>query len=522
MGQKYLANPIWHWRERRIALKTIISIFTERRAPLLNPLKQHFTNARPINELMGRLLGDVTQKTGLEPCIGQGALLEALVGQPRRVDGIDVDDHSLGVVNAQRRNFKVELFKDDFIDLFVEDLYGSGHPIRKREYDFVIANPPYGLHFPIPYRKKIKATYPQLYARESYGLFLTFALSRLKPGGRYVFLVPDTFLASTNHRPLREFLSTQAAPSDIVRFPSKLFETINFGYGRLCIIAGHRAALKRSDTIRWCDLSTSEELSSPPHERVTNISGSSLLESVMPGWSPSNFSNIEDGSYQRLEDIAECKTGIYTGDNQRFIGYDARRVKKRLNGHAIDWDKSLHSSPLDEPKQSGGIEEEPFYVPLIRGGHRDAFEESAWAINWHTSAISYYKADKKARFQNSAFYFKPGLAVPMVTTRRISASLLHQAVFDQGVVGVFPRDARFIPALLLYLNSRFASQKMKEITNGSANNSANYLKRLPIPIFFDQQLVLAADIVKRERSRDSLSAQVCDQFVERLVAYQSR
>jgi hypothetical protein len=53
---------------------------------------------------------------------------------------------------------------------------------------------------------------PDLYVRESFGLFFIFAISLLRKNGRYVFLLPDTFLCSTNHKPLRNFIAREAAP----------------------------------------------------------------------------------------------------------------------------------------------------------------------------------------------------------------------------------------------------------------------------------------------------------------------
>lgn len=115
----------------------------------------------------------------------------------------------------------------------------------------------------------------------------------------------------------------------------------------------------------------------------------------------------------------------------------------------------------------------------LSSGHRAFVDSTAWALRWDREAVVFYKTNKKARLQNSSYYFRPGIAVPMVTSRRLSASLMDSAVFDQGVVGVFPHDQEAREAILLYLNSSKATELRNEIVNGSANNSANYLKRLP-------------------------------------------
>jgi adenine-specific DNA-methyltransferase len=104
----------------------------------------------------------------------------------------------------------------------------------------------------------------------------------------------------------------------------------------------------------------------------------------------------------------------------------------------------------------------------------------------------------------------------MVTTKRISAGTMCNAVFDQGVVGVFPHLPGHVPALLLYLNSSLASLRMKTLVNGSANNSANYLKRLPVPHFSDEAQKRAAHLVTTASTNIGrlLEQTMCDEFVE--------
>jgi adenine-specific DNA-methyltransferase len=59
--------------------------------------------------------------------------------------------------------------------------------------------------------------------------------------------------------------------------------------------------------------------------------------------------------------------------------------------------------------------------------------------------------------------------------------LLIQAgwLFDQSVVGVFPKNSLHLGFFLAFLNSRVCWQLLRQI-NPSTNNSANYLRRLPI------------------------------------------
>jgi adenine-specific DNA-methyltransferase len=479
-------------------------------------LKQYFTDAFEVSSAMADLLGNVDGLTLLEPSVGNGALLSGLQGSPKHIDAIDVDPVVLALTKQRYADTALNAHRADFIDLFAEGLMFLDRTRLKQDYDAVISNPPFGLFFSPNYRKRLKSSFPNLYVRESYGLFLAFSLMILGDNGRYVFLLPDTFLTSKNHASLRRYIFNVGAPSHIVRFPSRRFETVNFGYGNLCIIAGNKRPTSPQTLLTWIEaFDDSLSLLQQQNSDIFSFSGTDLKSSIETGWRASMCDvRSETQGWTTLGEVAHCKTGIYTGDNERFIGFDAARITKRLNGHSINWGQ-VFSGELSAPERQHGLSDAKTYVPLIRGGHRSFAEQTAWALQWDNESVKFYKTDKKARLQNSSYYFRSGVAVPMVTSRRLSASLMDHAVFDQGVVGVFSFNPEARDAFLLYLNSSIATELRNEIVNGSANNSANYLKRLPIPVFSENDFVEAKRIVAVARETGALEQKTCDRFISR-------
>lgn len=469
---------------------------------------------------MCQLLGSVDGLSVLEPSVGHGALLKGLLGTPTTIDAIDVDESALKVVQATFPNSSITLHHCDFIDVATDNILSDRHPSLQKLYDAVISNPPYGLSLSIEYRRQLKKKYPHLYVKESYGLFFIFSISQLKLGGKYVFLIPDTFLTSKNHTPLREFICSHGAPTHIIRFPSRKFKIVNFGYGNLCIIAGTRGNLTPDSELLWLDSDDPKEnIFDSPHVIPNQVNGEYFLDNIKSGWSSTSMASSPSGQneWPTLGELAECRTGIYTGDNVKFIGFDPHRVKRRLNGHPINWTETVQEGQLTEDQKTNGLTDSTCYVPLVRGGHRGCFEKTASAIRWSADAINFYKTDKKARFQNSKYYFEEGLSIPMVSSGRISAALMGNSVFDQGVVGIFPRDRRLIAPMLIYFNSTFASKLMKGLVNGSANNSANYIKKLPIPAFNEEQIAKASLIVSEARSLGTLHNETCDAFTDEII-----
>ncbi|TXK95886.1 hypothetical protein BMR07_15765 [Methylococcaceae bacterium CS1] len=441
-----------------------------------------YTDAEEIRLLMLDLLGNVHGQKILEPCAGEGSFIRGLNGIPKEVTAIDIDSKHINILNNVFPAW-VKTIHSDFIDQFVSDSLPKEN-FQNKKYDATICNPPYGLKFSVEYRKEIKKKYPSIYARESYGLFMHFGISLLKNLGRYVFIVPDTFLTSTNHKSLRKFLAHETQLTHIIQFKSKRFETVNFGYGNLCIIAGIKGNMDNNNQVIWVDATKSQEpITHDIFKNVATISGTEFLQNIEYGWiHPDHKKKIKfTCDTKPLGDLTECKTGIYTGDNNRFCAYDEEKPPSRINGHPIQWNDKVFVSNLSSKEKKEGLNNEKHYVPLIRGGHREPFSETGHAINWSNEAVNFYDKDKKARLQNSAYYFRSGLAIPMVTSGRISALLMKNAIFDQGVVGVFPKDDKWLDFLLIYLNSDFVSNVLKKTINPSANNSANYLKRMPVP-----------------------------------------
>ena len=458
-----------------------------------------FTDAMEIKTLMVALLGDIHGARLLEPCAGTGAFVRPLSQDAGLIDAIEIDERNVCALRAIPAD-TCHVQKGDFIDHFVSGPLISPLSLGSN-YDAVICNPPYGLKLSTRYRKKIKAKFPGLYARESYGLFMVFSLQRLREGGRFVFIVPDTFLTSRNHRSLREYICEHTNVTHLVQFNTRRFETVSFGYGGLCVIAGNRSSRGQTAAVRRLDFRGSDVPITPrSFNHAPSFSAEAWRAETSDGWGPIQKEDpaILFSEVRPLGSLAECRTGIYTGDNPRYCAYDRTRPPSRINGHPISWDQVRPGNTLTKTERQYGLKKPPLYVPLIRGGHRAPFEEPRAALDWSEAAVTHYRTHEKARLQNSRFYFLKGLAVPMVTSGRLSASHMEGCVFDQGAVGIFPGDDRLIPFLLVFLNSEYATAMKLHISPG-ANNSANYLKRLRIPVPCELHLTEAAQICMRWR-----------------------
>ena len=162
----------------------------------------YYTYSDAIRDYMVQKLDLYPGLSVLEPCAGDGAFVERLIGKGLQI--ICIDKNPDAVVKLQSNyGREVEILHADTVLDDLDTLAGvlalKGLPTL---YDRIIANPPYGAWFDYEDRRKLKKRYPGLYVRESYAVFLVRCIDLLKPGGRLTFIIPDTWMTLHLHRGL--------------------------------------------------------------------------------------------------------------------------------------------------------------------------------------------------------------------------------------------------------------------------------------------------------------------------------
>ena len=465
----------------------------------------------------------------LEPASGDGAFVEAL-----RATNFDLTIWCLDKDKAALDRLQEKLGETVHVqqaDTILSQLRGAsgilaGHGFPEK-FDRVVGNPPYGGWLDYATRAALKKAFPNFHVRETYALFILRCFEMLNAGGILSFIVPDTFLTVGVHRPLREILLKSSEVLEVVTLPSKLFPGVAFGYSGLCIITLRKpiGGPAPEHSFRLISVNVSEELTAladgaEAGTAVSVLQRQILQHSDMRIWASAEpeLESVLHSAKLRLGDVADCKTGIYTGDNRRFIRSIAgTSVRGEYYGSLPLSDICARS--LSEYEKANGIAEAPVWIPIVKGGSHRFVQKTSWVMDWSQSAISFYRGNSKARFQNSDFYFRDGIGLPMVTSTRINAFLIEKRVFDQSVVGVFPKRPEWLWPLLVLLNSSFATRLLKEGINPTANNSANYLKKLPLPALTHEELrslgAMGRLIVRKRRA--GLDTQEDEQFTNEKV-----
>ena len=446
--------------------------------------RSYYTKSDPIVKYMVTRLQLTQGLKVLEPCAGDGVFVEALNGFKKKLD-IDIFDLNPAAIEVLKDKFQssdsITIAEDDV--LFSPDLQLLAN--AGGAYDRVIGNPPYGGWQDYDKRRHLKALFPNLYVRETYSLFLYHCIRLLRNNGILVFIVPDTFLNLHLHRQLREYLLTNTKILEIALFPSSYFPGVNFGYSDLSIITCRRSHLRDEclhNVVKIVtDFKCVNDLNNPYAEVSTHFHKQSDIlgnpDHALYISGNKDVITLINKCATRVGEIADCVTGFYSGNDKEFLRCDPDAVGKAGKYRAVD--PNFTCSDLSHSKDIlEGIDGPRCFVPIVKGGAVKYFKPNRWFMDWSRAAVVHYKSDKKARFQNPSYYFRSGIGIPMVSSSSISAAMLDCRLFDQSIVGVFPKDQALARYLLAFFNSPTCNTLIRTI-NPSANNPANYIKKIP-------------------------------------------
>jgi len=453
-----------------------------------------YTENESIVKYMTKKLNLNENDTVLEPSVGSGLFVDhiKLKYSYKHITVYD-NDPSLEA-------FLIQKYQNDNIEVIIRDtLFDESLSLMANMnsgFDKIIANPPYGAKISFERRKLLKQLYEFSSPKESYTLFLELCLKLLNPDGILCFIIPDTLLSLQRHQNLRKFILSNYKILEIVKIPTKLFGTVKFQYANMIIITIQNTWDINNEIPIIEKISSNHELKAITDEDYKNVQVNfhkqqSILQSDYQNF-PMNdydlYNLVTSKSTVVLGDLADIKTGFYSGDNKKYMKYKStpssspNRNKLSL---VDEFEINTHHYSI-EPIHG----DNPMFIPILKGVPRKYTNVINHYIKWDISAHNYYKEKgSKARFQNSQYYFKKGIGVPMVKAKDIRATIFENVVFDQSVVGIFPKDEKYFNYILALLNSNVGNKLIHSI-NHTANNSANYLKRIPI--------IMPSDLVIRE------------------------
>lgn len=202
-------------------------------------------------------------------------------------------------------------------------------------------------------------------------------------------------------------------------------------------------------------------------------------------WINSNMIKIYEES-KMLKDIGSPKTGMTTGDNERFL----------RKWYEVD----IYKIILNCTNKQDAINSRRVWFPYSKGGGFKKWKQSNdTIINWFNDGFeiknNINKSGKKvASVRNEDKYFKEGITYSSVSTSKFSARYMEKGqLFDSGGSCIFIEKDIYV--ILGMLNSEVAELYLKTL-----NNTVNYqpgdIGRIPIKYIDNNSKELISSIVK--------------------------
>lgn len=463
----------------------------------------YYTDSQDIVSYMVSMLDISNDDIVLEPSAGNGLFIDELlkIKSNIHIDALEINKNAVSILQEKyRKNSNISIRETDTLLDTELDYFEA----TDGYYSKIIGNPPYGAWQDYEKRDLLKKKYAGQYVKETYSLFLLRCVSLLKKGGKLSFIIPDTFLFLNLHQKLRTFLLTKTKILEILIFPSKFFPGINFGYSNLSIITLEKneknicfknsiriiKGFKYPEEFKLLHTSDKKKLQ---HLEVFKLKQSDIFDNAQHRFIISSLQEYQiiTNSNSKLGDIADIVTGFYSGDNTRFIRVKNKSVKGSKNYEVVD------EELISECNSLIGIDKDEVYIPYVKSSSKIKYagKSDDWFVRWDKKTVHYYNTNKKSRFQNSSFYFKKGICIPMVKSSTINAFYMENRVFDQSLVGIFPKDEKKIYYILGLMNSDIVN-RIIHLLNPTANNSSNYIKLIPYKEPDENQVIKITELVR--------------------------
>lgn len=371
------------------------------------------------------------------------------------------------------------------------------------EFDAVVGNPPYGARKPEYKKSKYASLYGQRKADvkrgsigtgdgDTYSMFFTNGIERLREGGRLCLVTNDSFRSLTTHASLRRHILDRCKIVEILLTDTKHFEGVSFQFAGMAITTLEKcsnAEARAANEMRLVDyIRDPADFASPPPARVFTLRQEeyeALPETPFFVGVPREVFEAAKAS-GRVGDVATGRVGMQTGDDKRFLaGIDTSFVG--LDG--VTSSTQLATS-LSEEEQQSGIAGVANWLPFAKG---EGLGGEYWsapqiAIDWSRESVGELERrasyppgkSRKAFLRNRAFYFKPGLTYSVISSGRISVRLMPEGwIFGHKGSAIFVEPGTSELFMLGYLNSILATYFMKKIVNSTATADIGYIQKLP-------------------------------------------
>jgi hypothetical protein len=346
-----------------------------------------------------------------------------------------------------------------------------------RQYDAVVANPPYmGNRGMNPVLKGFATDQFPRSKSDLFAMFIERGCAFAAVPGRLGFITMHSWMFLSSFEDLRQRIVQTTSIETLAHLGPRAFSTIS---GEVVQTVAFTTFTKGIGSLRpnCFGLTSGDEDEKRANllERRKRHSHMAMEDFAAVQGSPLAYW-MSDAMRQAfrlgkpLAEIAVPRVGLQTGDNNRFLRLWQEVAIEKIGFGAESSDEARRTNRKWFPYNKGG-------------GHRKWYGNNEYVVNWKDDGSEIKSFTPRSVIRNPGFYFKPSITWSDITTSTFAARLCPKGfLFDVKDSSGFPSDTLRL-ALLALLCSRLLEKFMK-ILNPTTTFQVGDLSR--VPGFFDR------------------------------------
>lgn len=335
--------------------------------------------------------------------------------------------------------------------------------VMKAKYEVVVTNPPYLNKFDQDFKKYLKKYYKE-YSKDLFSVFIVHNMQMLVNDGYAGFMTPFVWMFIKTYEPLRTRIFNQAKIDSLIQMEYSAFEEATVPINTF-VIKNTRNDLvgtyvRLSDFKGGMEVQRQKVLEAigqdidcsyiyrTPQSNFTKIPGSPVAY-----WAPESLiKDFEEGS--PLEEIADAKVGLQTGDNSRFLRY----------WYEVDFNRIKFDARSTEDAKNSGKK----WFPYNKGGaYRKWYGNYDYVVNWENDGydIKHFiwpNGKQRSVVRNPDYYFKEAVTWSDVTSGAFALRYRTPgSIHDVKGMSAFSNDKDLLLQILGETNSKIGNYVFK-------------------------------------------------------------
>ncbi|MFZ2324851.1 MAG: N-6 DNA methylase [Ignavibacteriaceae bacterium] len=283
----------------------------------------YYTPKKIVDEIISEHINEKDKI--LDPCCGTGQFLLNIckhVSDPTQLYGFDIDSTAVFIskinliLKYKNLDFEPQIFqKNTLLDIGNLSLFTSRN--LPEQFDLIVTNPPWGLHFGNGTLLSLKTLYPQIKSLESFSYFLYKSIDLLQTNGVLSFILPESILNIKVHSDIRRTILEKASILKIVKL-GRAFTNVFTNVVRIDLRKNKAQENHLIKIVSDKNYSVKQKRFYSNPDFIFDIEANDFDQKIID--------KVYSKEYSTLKNNASWALGIVTGDNKKFLH------SEKLNG----------------------------------------------------------------------------------------------------------------------------------------------------------------------------------------------